>query len=54
MWSWAQSGRFYEARVREEIERIDSSQEAKDVFADVALSVPMKDFLTTEAYALLK
>jgi malate synthase len=54
VWSWVQSGRFDEARVREEIERIDSSQEAKDVFADVALSVPMKDFLTTEAYALLE
>ena len=54
VWSWVQSGRFDEARVRAEIEKIDASQEAKDVFAGVALSVPLKDFLTTEAYALLE
>jgi malate synthase len=54
VWSWVQSGRFDEARVREEIQAVDASEEAKAVFADVALSVPLKDFLTTEAYALLK
>jgi malate synthase len=50
VWSWVQSGRFDEARVREEIAGIDASDAAKEVFADVALTVPMKDFLTTEAY----
>jgi len=50
VWSWVQSGRFDEERVREEIASIDASQEAQDVFADVALSVPMKDFLTISAY----
>ena len=54
VWSWVQSGRFAEARVREEIEAVESSEEAKEVFANVALSVPLKDFLTTEAYALLE
>ncbi|MFL5954706.1 MAG: malate synthase A [Gaiellaceae bacterium] len=54
VWSWVQSGRFDEARVREEIQQVDASEEAKEVFAEVALSVPLKDFLTTEAYALLK
>jgi hypothetical protein len=48
-----QAGRFDEARVREEIAKIDASEEAKEVFADVALAVPLKDFLTTEAYSLL-
>jgi malate synthase len=50
VWSWVQSGRFEEAQVRAEIDAIDASAEAKDVFADVALTVPMKDFLTTDAY----
>jgi malate synthase len=53
VWSWVQSGRFDEARVREEIRAVDASEEAKEVFADVALSVPLKDFLTIEAYPLL-
>jgi malate synthase len=53
VWSWVQAGRFDEARVREEIQAVDASEAAKEVFADVALSVPLKDFLTTEAYALL-
>jgi malate synthase len=53
VWSWVQSGRFGEARVRAEIAQVDASEAAKQVFADVALSVPLKDFLTSEAYHLL-
>ena len=53
VWSWVQTGRFDEARVREEIARIEASGAAKEVFADVALSVPFKEFLTTEAYSRL-
>jgi malate synthase len=53
VWSWVQSGRFDESRVREEIQAVDASEEAKEVFASVALGVPFADFLTTEAYALL-
>jgi malate synthase len=53
VWSWVQSGRFDEARVREEIAQIEASDQAKEVFADVALSVPLQDFLTIEAYNLL-
>jgi malate synthase len=53
VWSWVQSGRFDEARVRAEIAQVDASEAAKQVFADVALSVPLKDFLTSEAYHLL-
>jgi malate synthase len=53
VWSWVQSGRFDEARVRAEIARVEAADAAKEVFADVALSVPLKDFLTSEAYDLL-
>jgi malate synthase len=54
VWSWVQSGRFDEAQVREEIQAVEASEEAREVFANVALSVPLKDFLTTEAYPLLQ
>jgi malate synthase len=54
VWSWVQSRRFEEPQVRAEIEAIDASDAAKDVFADVALTVPMKDFLTTDAYDRLQ
>jgi malate synthase len=50
VWSWVQAGRFDEPRIRDEIAQVDASDEAKEVFADVALSVPLKDFLTTSAY----
>jgi malate synthase len=50
VWSWVQAGRFDEARVRAEIARVEASDAAKEVFADVALSVPLKDFLTLSAY----
>ena len=53
VWSWVQSGRFDEERVRAEIAKVDAAAAAKEVFADVALSVPLKDFLTTTAYARL-
>jgi malate synthase len=54
VWSWVQAGRFDEARVRDEIAQIDASEAAKEVFADVALSVPLKDFLTLAAYDRLQ
>ncbi|HKU59562.1 MAG TPA: hypothetical protein VJP39_08160, partial [Gaiellaceae bacterium] len=50
IWSWVQAGRFDEQRVRDEIAQIDAGDEAKEVFADVALSVPFKEFLTPTAY----
>ena len=53
VWSWVQAGRFDEARVREEIAAVEAADAAKEVFADVALSVPLKDFLTVSAYDLL-
>ncbi len=50
VWSWVQIGRFDEARVRAEIAKVEAADAAKEVFADVALSTPFKDFLTTTAY----
>jgi malate synthase len=50
VWSWVQSGRFDEERVRAEVAAVDASDAAKDVFLDVALAVPLKDFLTLAAY----
>jgi len=42
--------RHEEARVRAEIAAVEASDQAKEVFADVALAVPFRDFLTTTAY----
>ena len=53
VWSWVQTGRFDEARVRKEIAKVEAADAAKEVFADVALSSPFKDFLTTTAYTRL-
>jgi malate synthase len=50
VWSWVQSGRFDESQVKDEIAKIEASDAAKDVFADVALSLPLRDFLTMAAY----
>jgi len=50
VWSWVQTGRFDEARVREEIAKVDASDAAKEVFAEVALTTPLQDFLTVTAY----
>jgi malate synthase len=50
VWSWVQSGRFDDERVRAEVAAIEASDAAKEVFVDVALSVPLKDFLTLTAY----
>jgi malate synthase len=50
VWSWVQAGRFDEARVRQEIAAVDASDAAKQVFAEVALTVPFEEFLTVAAY----
>ena len=50
VWSWVRAGRFDEERVRTEIGAVDASDQAKEVFADVALTVPFREFLTTSAY----
>jgi malate synthase len=50
VWSWVQAGRFDEARVRTEIAAVEAGDEAKELFAEVALTVPLMEFLTPTAY----
>jgi malate synthase len=54
VWSWVQAGRFDEQRVRREVDAVEASAEAKEVFAEVALATPLKDFLTITAYDRLQ
>jgi malate synthase len=53
VWSWVQSGRFTPERVREELGRVDAADDAKELFAEVALGVPLVEFLTLPGYPLL-
>ena len=53
IWSWVQEGLFDEQQVREEIVEVEASDEAKELFAQVALTTPLLDFLTPTAYAHL-
>ena len=53
IWSWLQAGLFTEQHVRAEIEQVEASEEAKDLFTQVALTTPLLDFLTPTAYTHL-
>jgi malate synthase len=53
IWSWVQAGLFDEQQVREEIAEVEASDEAKQLFAQVALTTPLMDFLTPTAYTHL-
>jgi malate synthase len=53
VWSWVRAGRFDEARVRKEIELVDAAEDAKQLFAQVALAPELVEFLTIPAYDLL-
>ena len=53
IWSWVQAGLFDEQQVREEIAEVEASDEAKELFAEVALTTPLLDFLTPTAYTHL-
>jgi malate synthase len=53
VWTWVQSGRFTEDRVRAEIDAVEAGDAAKALFADVALGQPFVEFLTLPAYGLL-
>jgi hypothetical protein len=46
-------GRCEEKLVRREIELVDAGNEAKELFAEVALSEELADFLTLPAYERL-
>jgi malate synthase len=53
IWQWVRHGRVDEQRVREEIELVEAGDEAKELFAAVALSEELEDFLTLPAYERL-
>jgi malate synthase len=54
VWAWVHMGRFDEERVREEIARVDAADDAKQLFAEVALTPELVEFLTVPAYDLLQ
>jgi malate synthase len=53
VWTWVKAGRFTPERVREEIAAVEAGDEAKELFAEVALGDPFVEFLTLPAYERL-
>ena len=53
IWQWVRYGRVEEQVVRDEIELVEAGDEAKQLFATVALSEELEDFLTLPAYERL-
>ncbi len=53
VWSWVRSGRFDEAAVRRELDLVEAGDEAKGLFAEVALAAELPEFLTLSAYPRL-
>jgi malate synthase len=53
IWQWLRHGRVDEQHVRREIELVDARDEAKELFAAVALAEELEDFLTLPAYERL-
>jgi malate synthase len=50
VWSWVDAEIFDAGRVREEIARVEAGDEAKELFAEVALAEELPEFLTLMAY----
>jgi malate synthase len=53
LWQWVRHGRVARERVLEEIARTDAPDDAKELFAEVALADELVDFLTLPAYERL-
>jgi malate synthase len=53
IWQWVRHGRVDEQVVRDEIGLVEAGDEAKQLFASVALSEELEDFLTLPAYERL-
>jgi malate synthase len=54
VWQWVRAGRFDEAAVRREIAGVEAGEEAKELFAELALAPELEDFLTLPAYTRLE
>jgi malate synthase len=50
LWQWVRHGKVSRERVLEGIERVESPEEAKEVFTEVALADEFVEFLTLPAY----
>ena len=53
VWQWVRVGRFTPEQVRAEAAAVDTSEEAKRLFLELALADQLDDFLTLSAYAHL-
>jgi malate synthase len=54
VWSWIKAEAFDEPAVRRELEGVEATAEAKQLFADVALAAELPEFLTLSAYPRLQ
>ena len=54
VWSWVKTGEFSEELVRRELAQIEAGDEAKRLFAEVALAEELPEFLTLSAYPRLR
>ncbi|HUZ16723.1 MAG TPA: malate synthase A [Gaiellaceae bacterium] len=50
IWQWVRHGRVSEQQVRDEIAAVEAGDEAKELFASLALADQLEDFLTLPAY----
>jgi malate synthase len=53
IWQWVKHGRVSEEQVREEIAAVEAGDEAKAIFAELALADELEEFLTLPAYERL-
>ena len=53
VWQWVRAGRFDADRVRDELSRVEARDDAKELFAELALADELAEFLTLPAYARL-
>jgi malate synthase len=53
VWSWVRAGRFAKDDVQREVDAVEASEDAKRLFAEVALAGDYVEFLTLPAYERL-
>jgi malate synthase len=50
VWSWLRAGRFSREQVETELAAVDAAEDAKELFAEVALAEEFVEFLTLPGY----
>ena len=53
LWQWVKNGHISRRQVRDEIAAVEAGDEAKELFASLALADQLEDFLTVPAYERL-